>query len=438
MLATEQNWERLGELVVLEQRGQEVPAAEVDVWLAEVMFQSAQYAELVERFEPHVDDWAAQASGGSYGRGGGYDRLLRSLMRLERYDRVIELVGRQPEEEREHAWLVWANLAAGQVKAAAEIAAKPNFIYPQRIYYDDDFGSLALTDEALPVRKVLPPQLPHGSFWSRVELAFRGRPGWTDDEMTGLVHEALGNEATLVRLDDVKRLHEAMAWSVELPAEGQRWLLIAGRRSPESEDPSEEPPKNTALKQALQDYQGWVAIVPQPQSDADEDSAATYRLAAGLATKDALAIHIPGPSRLIAVDDDVRGALRDADRHDELARLGEDHYGWLAHEPTDPSQGAAPRFWRDWMTFVRGLDKGEAKDARICVRLNCCGLYEDLWLRVERVQGKPARYCTLIVTADSHARLLPQLKPGEPYAATQPIHDFSATVDGQTVRGRPQ
>jgi hypothetical protein len=250
-----------------------------------------------------------------------------------------------------------------------------------------------------------------------------------------MVCRALGSEATVVRLNDVARLGDVVAWHVETPSD-QRWLVVVGTRPQPDEDRPENMPTNAALTRALAEYQGWALVVPLSQSSAEEIAALTCRLLAGLATEEALAVRLADWSRLVAIDDGVRSALANPARRQELSRLGEMYFGWVVPEPADPSLRAPAGYWRDWMTFVRRLQKGEARDARVCVRLACGGLYEDLWLTADRLQGEPARYCTLVVSPNTPSKLMPQLKPGEPCTVSYSIRDFTAQIDGQTVRGR--
>ncbi|MDX1947308.1 MAG: hypothetical protein SFU86_18040 [Pirellulaceae bacterium] len=435
-LANQKAWPALKEIIAIEQRSQAVSAEAWRPWLAEVLFQQGELEQLTQQLEPHAGELAAATRYYYYDDvGSGYDRLLRALMRLKRYDRVLELVGSQPAANRDSAWLIWANLAAGRVAEATKVALEPENSSSHLLYQDDDFAPLLWQDDALSVRKQRPPALPLEDYSRRLEVISRNPAPWTDETLAAAAKAALGGDAQIARLTGMEGPAGVVGWRVR--AGKQSWLIVAGPRAPDSADEDEEPlPMSADLRQALDDHQSWLTMTPQLPPDEPADLATSYRLLAELATGEPLAARIAQHSRVFAIDESSRAVLRDPARHGELKSLGAEHFSALApHSTTTWARGPAD-YWRRWLAFTRRVEQGTALEARVCVRVECCGLHEDLWLSATKLEGQPGRFCTLVVAADAPSQLLPPSAAGELFTVSFAVRDFEEQIDGQMVRGR--
>jgi hypothetical protein len=421
-LADEQDWQRLSELVLAEERAGRTSSDPWLAWWTEMKFQNGELQEIVSRLEPQAAD-LAEKSTFSYradGVGDPFDRLMRCLLRLGRYERTIQLAG-QPRKygQRDRVWLIWANLAAGNVAGAAA-AADADGVYGHRVYRDREFGPLARAPNAQPLREKLPPDLPQAEFWQHSELLYSEPPGWDEVALTAAVQEALGETASVESLSEFLQSPGATSWQVTTGKEA--FIIVSGERASSSDEVrprhrrADQPghaEENEALLKALHDYRGWTRLVPL---QADEvDSTATCRLLAALAGEHCLAIRVNQDSRAIPYGDAARSALTSDKPAVELRKLGIPYFGWLVPPEKGEVERRTPEFWKAWMAFVRRLAQGPIEGARVRVRLEVGPCREEVSLRVVRLRGTPGRYCNLVVVADGPARLAPGIAPSEPY-----------------------
>lgn len=438
-LAEEKQWDRVDELVHLEEdafgRSDRVSA-----WEAELFYQRGQYKYVVTNvgLQSLNAQHLLEKYRGSYQRfANPVDRGLRSLIHLKDYDEALELARRVKHQPNGPVtWPVWIHLSQGNVDQAIAALKDQSDQTHYQFYYDSEFGPLARTPEALPLRQKAPPDLPTTVFWRRAELLLSQEVGWDEAKLTELARQALGADALAVELQGLQQQPAGTRiWRITRGPD--TFLIFAGRQPSEPKEAQRQTPQDERLANALQTYQAWITIIPAREANEFKLPATVYPLAAALAGEHCLAVRIGDQGRMFVFDEPLRKTLQAPDAAKQLQRGGEMVSGWLMpdQDTSEEEQQVRPR---QWLSLARRLaEQPPPENARVCARLQACGCREDVWLRIERLVGKPSRYSTLAVTPEQPSQLVPEIQPGEPYlVSSHSLYDFEYTQDGETVRGR--
>jgi len=435
-IAGKKDWDRLDQLVAIEASAR--PNNEIlPSWTGEALFQRGKYAEAVARLEPHAARLAEQSSFYGDGTGDGFDRLLRSLVRLGRHEDALRHAQQGRAGRGDPTWLVWINLARKNVPAAVEAveAKSRGYFYAHRMYEDPEFGSLAKSPEAMSLRWKQPPPLPRFGDWNTVELLLSELPSWDDDAIARAARETFSGDAVVEPLENLKKPDSVQAWTIS--AAGSEYFVFVGSRSEKTDDEERWLPEEENLRKAVQDYQAWIVIAQHDSADSEQTSTDAGKLAVALAADRCRAMRFSAENNAVVFDGALREALLAGKGAEYVKERGEAYYFSFVY--TSDEERLPPGFWRNWASFAKRLAKGEKFESqRVLAPQEFCGCTEEIWLRVEALQGPPGRYVELIVTPESPSVLAPQLKVGEPYSVSSyMLKDFEYTQDGVTYRGRP-
>jgi Flp pilus assembly protein TadD len=435
-LAEEKQWDRVAELVRLEEDlgGH---TYRVSAWQAELFYQRGHYQLLLTSVKHQSFELLGKYRDSYQRHGNPIDRMLRSQIHLQRYDDALALAKKAKRQPGGPVtWPAWIHLSQGDVEQAIAALEGQSDRSHYQFYYDPEFGPLARTEAALPLRQQAPPDLPTAMFWRRAELLLRQEVTWDDVQLTALARQALGADASATQLQGLQQQPPGTkVWRITHGSES--FLVFAGRRSSQPADDHRQTPHDERLASAWQTYQGWIIMIPGGEASDFKLPAAAYPLAAALAGEHCLAVRIGEQARMFAFDEALRKTLRAADAAKQLQRGGEVVSGWLLPDQID-SQDQQQVRGRQWLSLARRLaEQPPPENARVCARLQACGCREDVWLRVERLVGKPSRHGTFVVTPEQPSLLIREIKLGEPYlVSVHSLHDFEYTQDGATVRGR--
>jgi tetratricopeptide (TPR) repeat protein len=435
-LAHEEKWELLPELLRLEEESGR--KENLVPWQVELLFHRKEYQTLTELAESHVASWLDENPQSYQQSGSVFDRLVRSLVQLQRYDDALRIVQQYKQHLSNAAvWEARVELARGNIDQAIEVLDREADRSQYQLYNDPDFGRLARAPEVLPLRQKIPPALPNLSTWRRAELLLSQSVSWDDDALTALTREALGSDAQVQELRDLQRPEGTRVW--RLVRGDESFLVFSGPRSNDTTPEPGQLPDDPRIVQAISSHQAWIVVVPTGEISDAELAPVFYPLAVSLAGEHCLAVRFSDSGRTMAWDDDLKALLQSENLQEQLSTRGDEALGWLVREPEKRSERRpvrAPK-WRDFSQ--RLAQQTPPESARVCLKLPALGCTEELWLRVLRIDGEPSRYPQFVVTPEKNSLLLPELQPGEPYlAAAYQLHDFEYSEGGVTQRGSQQ
>lgn len=433
-LKDEKDWDRLAQLIQLQQRARPDDPNLLG-WQAELLYQRGQHDAVAQLLLPQGAQLLEKRHFDYARDGNPTDRLLRSLILLQRYDEALALVQQGRQLSNPALWQARVHLARGDVEQAVDILDSAADRSQHQLYNDPDFGHLARAPAALPLRRQVPPRFPAPTTWRRAELLLSQGVAWDAASLTSLARHALGSDASATELKDLHTPAGSSAWKITTGS--QTLLVFAGLRSDDVDEEARTIPDNAQLARAVEEHRAWIAIVPSGEVTEAELPETVYKLTAALAGENCLAVRLSDLHRAFVYDAQLQETLKATDATKQLEQRGEQLAGWFVPEPEmlrDPQRVRA----RQWLAFARRMAEQPPPDnPRVCVRVQVCGCWEDVWLSVERLDSAPNRYAQFVATVEQPSLLVPELQPGEPYfLATSELHDFQYTQDGVTTRGR--
>jgi hypothetical protein len=427
-LASQKQWDRLTELVVLERRTN-ADNKRLDEWQTRALYGQESYEELVQKFLPQAAKLAQLKEVEAYVSSPdlSLERVIRSLVKLKRYEEALALAREHKQVLPDEWWPVAIHLAQGNAEQA--LAAVPSGPYAVAGIYDDaEFAPLALAPAARPLRDKAPPYAAVHA--NRVDMLLSEPLVWDDATLTKLVQATLGDEASVEPLAGVEPPEGVQLW--KLAAAGQTYLVARGR-GPAASAQRFPPHPTKKVVEAIAKHQAWLTIAVLQQSQFEPLPPPVYPLVEALAGEQALLLWDGPQSELIVISEEVRTALRSSQR-DQLRRSR-----WNTYEPLVRSTDAKTASLPDskWRTFAPHVSASPGS-SRVCLLLDLAGRRHEIWFRVDRLVEAEGTHPVFVVSLGEPSPLLPNLNAGEPYRVlASELHDFEYTTDGVVHRGRP-
>jgi tetratricopeptide (TPR) repeat protein len=434
-LSVKRDWSQL-DLLIETYRRLDPGSGELLRWEVEMCWREKDYQRVIGLLAPwtaetiyEFRDWEVSAL---------RERLVRSYLRL---GRAVEAVAAAEimYEQGQSLPLILTSAAQGDVEKTTQLLTElsSSQYAVTSVYYDEDIGHILRGKEFLPLRRRWPPGLRFDMGGGSVVVLLKKARQPDAGQLRDLLAAMPGTSPTVAEVPADATADAAASFVAG--TSGNVYCVTFGSDRYQPDDDAYQPDiEDPALKRAVADHRGWLAIDVSSLNDTEDETEfpAACRLVAGSLGDDCLAVYFGDEfgdeGRLLLVESSTGDALRALQSSEALSELGEEV--WMFRDPglDEQVQKAIERRRRRLKEFCRALaERAPQQELFVKIQLRLGPALEPHWVAVRRIVHGSHGSIRFIGEFVADSLLAPEFRQGEP-VCVEPYEVVDWKYSGQS------